>query len=221
MTIRWPEKTLRPQNVAFTPMARTLAGPTSVSGKTQVVSSAAGIWKATFGSVIVKKRAEVLAWRAVETLLEGRLNPILVPFCRAYNPLATVDGLYDAVPHSDDSYFSDGSGYVGGAMQVLSGGMAANATSGNIAIGYGGTIEPGQHFSVGERGYRLRSVVYTSANTADITFRPPLREAVANGAELNFDDPVVRMRLATDDAMDLELALRRFGTPSVSFVEDI
>jgi hypothetical protein len=29
------------------------------------------------------------------------------------------------------------------------------------------------------------------------------------------------MRLLNDDGMDLDLALRRFGTPTVQFVEDV
>ena len=58
-------------------------------------------------------------------------------------------------------------------------------------------------------------------DTGAMKFRPPLREAVVAGTELNFDDPVCRMRLASDDAMDLELALRRFGNPTVNFLEDV
>jgi hypothetical protein len=29
------------------------------------------------------------------------------------------------------------------------------------------------------------------------------------------------MRLASDDGMDLQLSLRRFGTPTVQFIEDV
>lgn len=221
MTIMWPVGVLRPQNVAFNIAPRSLAGPTSVSGKTQVISSDAGIWKATYGSIVVRSRAAVITHRAISTLLEGRMGTILVPLCRAYQPAPAADGLFDTVPHSDDALFSDGTGYVGNAAKVLTAAMAARAVSGAVTISHGGPIEPGQHFSVGERLYRLRSVTYTGANTANITFRPPLREAVAFGDELNFDRPACRMRLASDGEMDLELSLRRFGSPTVNFVEDI
>jgi len=224
MTIRWPEDVLRPQNVSFNIAPRSLAGPTSVSGVTQIVASDAGLWKITFGSIIVKDRAAVITHRAISTLLEGRLQPILVPFCRAYQPasaVGTADGLYDEVPHSDDAFFDDDTGYVGGSTEVVSAAMDARAVSGAVTIAYGGPIEPGQVFSIGERAYRLRTVVYTGTNTANITFRPPLREAAPYGTFLNFDDPIVRCRLASDDSMDLELALRRFATPTVQFVEDL
>ncbi|MNL55779.1 hypothetical protein D3C87_1792130 [compost metagenome] len=50
---------------------------------------------------------------------------------------------------------------------------------------------------------------------------PPLREPVLAGTELNFTRPVCRMRLATDDAMQIDLDLNRRGFPSLDFVEDL
>lgn len=222
MTIRWPVGVLRPQNVAFDIAPRSLAAPSSVSGQAQVVSADAGIWKATYGSLLVRSRASVIVHRAISNLLEGRLGAILVPLCRAYQPTLDIDGIYDTVPHDDDSPFDDESEYQGGGNLVtLSSGISARAVSANVTIAYGGTLEPGQHFSLGDRLYRLRTVVYTTETAAAITFRPPAREAVSEGVELNFDDPVCRMRLASDDAMDLELAMRRFGSPTVNFIEDL
>jgi hypothetical protein len=226
MTLRWPCDVLHPQNVAFDIAPRTLAAPASVSGITQVVATDAGIWKATYGDIGVRNRNSVLAFRAIGALLEGRLGSVLVPLCRAYQPridLAPGEApLYAQVPHSDETFFDDDSGYVGSVNSVtLAGALSARAISANITIAHGGTIEPGQHFSIGERLYRIRTVTYTAANAATITFRPPLREAAAAGVVVNFDDPVCRMRLATDNAMDLELALHRFGQPTVVFLEDL
>lgn len=220
MTIRWPVHVLRPQNVAFGISPRSLSAPSSVNGSGQVVSSDAGIWKATFGSVVLNKRQHTLAWRSIDALLEGRLGTILVPLCRGYQPVPTdTAGLYDAVPHSDDAFFDDDTGYVGRVIDVVTvGSMALRAVSGTVVVNYAGDIEPGQHFSVGERLYRVRSF---DADSGALTFRPPLREAVPSGTNLEFDDPVCRMKLATDDAMNLELSLRRFGTPTVNFVEDV
>lgn len=225
MTILWPISVLRPQNVSFDLAARSLAGPSSVSGIGQTVASDAGIWKAKFGNIIVKDRASVIAMRAIDVLLEGRLNPILIPLCRAYQPVpdgAVAAGLYAEVPHDDDAFFSDDSGYVSRVIDVeLAGDIAARGVSGSVVVTYAGTLEPGQHFSIGERLYRLRTVEYTSDTTADITFRPPLREAASAGDSLEFDNPVCRMRLASDSELNLELQLRRFSSPSCSFIEDL
>lgn len=226
MTIKWPDQVLRPRDVKFDIAPRTLSAPASVSGVSQVVASDAGIWKATLGNIVINKRNHVIAFRAIANLLEGRLGNILVPLCRAYQPIpdgftsTTAAALLDEVPHGDDTLFGDDTGYSGGTMSVsLASGISARAVSANIVIEYGGEIEPGQHFNIGERLYRVRTITYTTPNTAAMTFRPPLREAASAGDILEFDDPVCRMKLADDAAMDLDLSLRRFGNPTVNFVE--
>lgn len=225
MTILWPSQVLKPQHVGFDIVPRSLAGPTSVSGVTQVVASDAGIWRAVLSSILVRGREAIITYRAIATILEGRLTPILIPRCRAWQPVpdGAVDaGLYDEVPHSDDALFSDDSGYQSTVIDVtLASGIAAYTTSASITIGYADTLMPGQDFSIGERMYRLKSVVYASATSAAITFRPQLREAAAAGARLEFDNPVCRMRLATDNEMALTLDLRRSAKPTVAFIEDI
>lgn len=221
-TIMWPIHVLRPTSVAFNIAPRSLASPSSVSGFGQVVSSDAGIWKITFGGLVIRNRQHVLAHRAIATLLEGRLNPILVPLCRGYQPVpdgAVADGLYDEVPHDDNTFFDDESGYVGTVIDVVAAGnAAARAVSMNVTVNYAGDIEAGQHFSIGERLYKVRTF---DADTSALTFRPPLREAVTAGARLEFDNPICRVRLAGDDAMDLDLAGRKFGNPTVNFIEDL
>lgn len=225
-TIRWPDDVLRPQNVSFDLDSRSLAGPASVSGATQVVASDAGIWKATFGSVIVKSRQAVLAHRAIAALLEGRLGSILVPLCRGYGPSSGAvlsedeKALFAQVPHDDDAFFDDDTGYVGSLTDVvLAADAAVRATTLHVTVNYAADdIQPGMHFSLGERLYRIRTY---DAPTGAMTIRPPLREAVTAGDRLEFDSPVCRMRLLQDDGLDLELALRRFGSPTVQFIEDV
>ncbi len=221
MTDAWPVDVLRPQNVAWNIAPRSLRGPTSVSGVTQVVASDAGVWKATFSNVAIRNRTEVLAFRGIAVKLEGMLNPILVPRCGAYQP-----------EPGDNLAYPDARA----ASPANAGAVSLSVT--NITLK--STIVAGQDFSIGERMYRVRSVDYTdgfsshedgalfsddSGYLADgevsLTFRPKLRDAVALNAVLNFRSPVCRMRLATDNEMDLELQLHRFGAPTVTFVEDI
>lgn len=219
MTIAWPDQVLRPQSQAeFDIAPRTLAGPSSVSGFTQVVSSDAGIWKATLPNIPMRGRDEVLAFRAIAALLEGRLGTIMVPRCRGYGP--SPEGAdYSDIPHSDETLFYDDVGYAGGAISVsVVTAAAARAVSIDVEIVSAGEIEAGQDFSIGERMYRVRSVVYDDDTHATITFRPPLREAVAAGAELNFDAPACRMRLASDDEMS---GAAKGSVISVRFIEDV
>lgn len=220
----WPLDVLPPREIAVDLAPRSLAGPSSVSGFAQVVASDAGLWTITYGSVPVVTPPRVKMWRTMDVLLEGRLNPVLVPISNRYQPFAEADAdLYDAVPHSDDAFFADGSGYVLAPVidVIAAGGAALRATSIAVTINYAAVIEPGQHFSIGERMYRVRTVTYTDATHATITFRPPLREAVTAGARLEFDNPVCRMRLASDDSMRLSLDYNLWSFPSVSFIEDV
>jgi hypothetical protein len=228
-TILWPIDALPPRMPQCDIAPRSLAGPASVSGKSQVVSSDAGIWIASFAEIPVhadETLDRILCWRAIANLLEGRLNPILVPIVpRRSQPnqaVAAEFGLFDQVPHDDDTFFDDDTGYVGGANDVrLAGSVAVRAVTANVTINYGGTLQPGHDFSIGERGYRLRTVVYTSATTATITFRPPLRDAASLGDRLEFDEPVCRMKLAEDGGMNLPLDYGYWAFPTVQFVEDV
>lgn len=223
MTIRWPIDVLTPQGLAVDIAPRSLSAPPSISGAVQVVSSDAGIWRLTLDAIPVLHDQQVKAWRGIDNLLEGRLRPIVVPITRAFQPGWGVnDALTFPVEHSDGTPFADGVGYVGQTMDVrLAGSVAVRATTASVTIAYGGEIEPSQHFSIGERLYRVRTIIYTSATAATINFRPPLREAASAGARLEFDDPCVRVKLATDDAMSLPLEANMRAFPSISFVEDV
>jgi hypothetical protein len=205
-------------DAAFNIAPRSTRAPSAIAKNTQVVSSDAGIWTCVLSDVDVRGRDKVLTFRAIGVMLEGMLNPILIPRCRGYQPFDPDDAeLYEPVPHDDDATFDDGTSYVGLVIDVVAAsGANAGATSLTITVNYAGTIQPGQDFSIGERMYRIKSIDGTT-----LTFRPPLREAVSAGARLNFDDPVCRMRQATDDEMNLELQLRNTAKPTVRFIEDV
>lgn len=222
MTLMWPMQVLRPRVVAFDIAPRSLAGPSSVSGFAQVVASDAGLWKATLGDILIHNRQERLTFRAIATLLEGRLHPILIPLCRADQPVpagAVEDGLYETVPHDDQTPFDDETEYQGTVIDVVSASNeAVRSVSMTVTVNYASDVQPGMNFSIGERLYRVRTF---DPETSEMTFRPPLREAVEVGDHLEFDNPVGRFRLATDGEMDLELSMRRNGNPTVRFIEDL
>ncbi|MDE4556456.1 hypothetical protein LOF28_34705, partial [Sinorhizobium meliloti] len=80
-------------------------------------------------------------------------------------------------------------------MRLLSA-VASRAVSATFnVVAAGAKMQPGQIFSLGERLYRLRTVTWTSATVAAVTFRPPAREAAVAGQRVELDDPVCRMRL--------------------------
>lgn len=221
MTPLWPRKILPPQQPMFHFRAMNVSGPIADSAS-DVVSGDAGFWVATYGNVVVTTRERVLMFNALAAMLEGRLNPVLVPYCsRPYQPVDDA-ATFDELPHDDDTMFADGTGYVGSGTRVLiTADRPERAVTGTVDVTFGEMLMPGQVFSFGEFLYRLKFVSYTTPTRANIKWSPPLREAVVAGAELNFTDPVCRMRLATDDEMMLQLDLNKRGFPTVNFVEDL
>jgi hypothetical protein len=219
----WPIESLSPREFSLQLAARTLAGPSSISGVSQVVASDAGIWRLTLGSIPVLDQRRVILWRTLSGLAEGRMNPFLVPVTRFYQPYAPEwTSQYEPAPHTDAGVFNDGSEYQGAVIDVtLASNIPVRGTTANIAIHVAHEIQPGQHFSIGERLYRIRTIEKTGEGAATITFRPPAREAATIGTRLEFDLPVCRMRLASDNEMDLALDYGRWAFPSVNFIEDV
>lgn len=223
-TVFWPMDLLIPQKVRFDIAPRSLSGPAAISGFSQVVSSDAGIWLATFSDIPVKTRAEVNTWRAISALLEGRTGSLIVPLSTPWLYQPSYTGEWEtSVPHSDDSYFSDGTGYLSSDNVIyFTSAAALRATSATVTIDQApNDMQPGQHFSINDSLYRLKTVVYSSATSATITFTPPLRAAAAALTELEFDRPTCTMRLATDNEMDLPLDIGRWGNPSINLIEDV
>lgn len=227
--IFWPFAVLRPRNIKIDPAPRTLGGPASINGVAQVAAADAGIWTACYDIIPVHDQygeSRVLLWRAIDVQSEGRLNPILIrarDIRRQPIPAGvSYDDLGVAVPHSDDAFFSDGSGYVSWLIEVaLASGAALRATTLSLTKTACGDLSPGHRFSLGERLYQIKSVTSQSAGAAVVTIWPPLREAVDAGDRLNFDDPVLRVRLVSDREMALPLDYGLWSFPTVNFVEDV
>jgi hypothetical protein len=99
--------------------------------------------------------------------------------------------------------------------------VAKRAISCTVDVIAADTLQPGQVFSLGERLYQITDVIDLTGTLRQLSFMPPAREAVAADTELEFTNPVCRMRLASDDAMALDLDMNKRGFPSVDFVEDL
>ena len=79
-----------------------------------------------------------------------------------------------------------------------------------------------QHRTVGWRRYRVVGVQangWQGEQHKVFSIRPPLREALDGSERVDWQRVRCVMRLATPDAMRLPLQLRRFGQPSLRFIE--
>ncbi|WP_316158780.1 MULTISPECIES: hypothetical protein [unclassified Bradyrhizobium] len=212
-------------------------GATADSTAVVVRSDGGGYWIATMSDVSLGARAvgqgrqrqrnATLLWRAVRQVAKGGAAPMTV-WCNDAQarpwPAGVAQGAPPAVPHGDDTPFSDGSEYEQAMIDIICGAAALRATSLGIIINRAGSLVGGERFSinhdtVGWRVYEISTVVYSDATHATIGFNPPLRENVVAGTALEFDRPRCTMRLATPGAMDLAEQPWTFNSVTVQFVE--
>ncbi len=209
-----------------------LRGGTALSGVARSVrSDGGGLWLLEYGGIFVRTPDQVRAWRAWEAFLDGGATNCVVPFIDyRHAPRPLISGVPalppPAVPHSDDTYLSDDTGYGGSVISaVLTADAALRATTLGIQMLVGSDLRGGEHFTldhadIGPRLYRVISIESADASVHQVTIRPPLREAVTAGTVADFDTPRFVASLADADGMDLELQNNRFATgASVRFLE--
>lgn len=193
----WPTCDLVPEDIDVQAVSETQTPGRALSGRQQIVQRAAGHWRIELIGIPIWTKAHALLARQIETALDGRNGTIMVPF-------------YEA---------------------KLSATPIAATAAGDFAIGdvvfaitqtAGAAIRAGMHFSIAERGYRIKRVRAADADgNFTVIIWPPLREATALGGTLNFNDPMVRCRLERDDGMAVMLENLAFGKHTVAFVEDV
>lgn len=199
---------------------RNMTTSPSITGTIQVSASAPPVWSASYTEISIRTSAQRLAFTGLGYLLQGMRNTVIVPVCPIDQPFAAGYG-NTTVPHSDESSHDDDAPYFQSGISVsVSADTAANATTLPIDIISAGLIQSGQKFSINNRLYAIRRADYITATTATLLISPPLRESVIAGDWVEFANPTLRMRLASDREMTLNADHHRFDTPSVNFVED-
>lgn len=228
----WPIDLFRFSVLDVSLQGRTVTGGQSVSGISQAVrTDGGGLWRISFGGIVLRTPDQVRAWRAWEGILDGGAQNVIVPICDLrHGPRPIVGGVPvtpgATVPHSDDEYFSDTTGYVTPLIEAETVGTAVlGATTIDIDVTVGEMLRGGEHFCLIhdarlERLYRAVKVTAVVGTVHTVQIRPPLREATTAAMPVDFDRPRCVMRLADPEAMRLALQMGRFADGlSVSFVE--
>lgn len=223
--IDWPAN-LKPNSAMFPVLERnTASAGVSVTGQERLIATDAGRWRYGF-RVPVRRRDEVLSWRALMAQAEGRTFMLRVPICDSlYDPAFAIRSAISranasGVLHSDSAPFGDGAGYALSLVNaVVTATVASGATSITVTMPTGLTVQPGHFFSDGDRLYQVKTATLTTGTTYALTFRPRLRVEIPTGHEVSFDRLFCTMRFAGDDMLDVEQELRRFSELSLTFVE--
>lgn len=199
--ILWPFDDLKPRDIGIYPVAAPIGGGFALTGKEPVTDSGAGYWRIVLGAIPVKTRTNILIWRGLEAEAEGRGRTFAIP-------------IYDGkrAPWPD---------LPGGAIDAEAvADVQAGATGIQISPISIGDLEPGMHFSVADRLYRIVRVDGESS-VFDCIIWPPVRDAFPAGMALEFRRPLCRVRLANDLGMSLDLDGHKRAEVSVEFVEAI
>lgn len=225
MSFFWPKDILKPQSFAIDINHRSLRGPTSASGFTQVISNSAGIWKASFSDIPVYSQSMIKLWRAIDALAEGQLNPFYIPcweFRRAPLPTGVTEITEQETPHDDDVLFEDDTPYVGNIndLTVLEGAVSGSTTIKLLKV-TDALIEPPNRFSINGRLYQITRIIEQTETEVSVNILPPLREPLLIGDIAEFDFPWLRVRLASDNEMNLPLNFDHDSFPTVNFIEDL
>lgn len=187
-----------------------------------------GQWLAKMNSLRLMTRDHVAAFRAFRiqarggvTLMEIYREDILQP----WQVNGEAAGPYAPIPHSDGSWFSDGSGYYQPYIHARTvGSTAERATSIVMRFSRGGPLRGGEPFSIKHptqlwRMYEVATVLINSDGDSVVTFDPPLREIVADDTRIEFDRPRCTMRAFSVDAMNFTLETKPLPRPSATFLE--
>lgn len=204
-----------------------------------VRSDGGGFWSCVMNDVTLsgagsargrdRQRISTLLWRAVRQICDGGANRVVVwrndAGFRPW-PEGVAQGVPAPIPHSDDTFFSDGTGYYQSKIDVTAAAASLRDTSLDLTLNVcapliGGECFSIQHTDVGWRLYEIATVTYDEDDDtqATITFNPPLRGDIAANMRLEFDRPRCVMRLKSPSSMDLSVQPWTFNQASVDFVE--
>jgi hypothetical protein len=199
----------------------TRSGGTAINGMEQVISPLTAIWQ--WRVVLpINTVGRARAWRATLAKLDGRFNYLRARVCDRYRlGRREVGATYSGteVPHSDDSLFSDDTGFAlaqpSSPVQVAA---ARGASSVRVlAADFNGAMTAGVFFSINDHLYVVTDWEEDGDDIA-LTFKPPLRAAVTVDDLVEFDARAVWV-LDADDMGKMPLRLGRFGEVELTLTE--
>lgn len=224
-----PRLVLKAETLAWNLVSQVATPGRSGSGVLPITRvDGGGLWMAQ-SELLLHTSDQIRTWRALRMAADGGATAFVLSRFDYFPPYPVIGGEtvteYEPVPHSDDATFSDGSGYAQSAVVARTvGATALRATAMTLELISGEPLRGGECFSIYHedmlwRMYEVKSVVIDGDGHSAITFRPPLREAVADGANVEFDLPRCMMQLAKPDAMDVTLLMAQMARQSAQFIE--
>jgi len=220
--LTFPTALFKPGTLRKRIVGASIGGGQSVSGVSQsAATSAGGHWVFELEGVNLWDRAKFNTWEGIAAIEDNGATQFVVPICdRIHQPFGDPKRLL-GIGNGDDSVFDDGALWAAEQITAsITGSAALRATRLTIACDH--TVEVGNHFTgwhlaKGQRMYRIAQVHGQGGGSADISIRPPLRQATSDGFPLDFDNPRSVMTVQGDMSATLEMLKR--GSGKVTFQE--
>lgn len=229
--LTFPTHLFNPARIQMVPAGVTLSGGETLLGETDVVrTDGGGYWRVLMSGIELVSPDLVRAWRAWEDHLEGGVTRVLVPVSDVRNAPRPVIGGRLGTPSemkatAPNPYFPEAVGFAAPfIVATVVNAAALRATQLTINVSRGGRVKGGEIFALdhpvkGRRCYRVGRVLSQAGQTATVTIRTPLREAVDAGAAADFDWPSMVATLIPNTDISPDLQYSRSSTVDIAFRE--
>lgn len=227
--LTFPTHLFRPDSIKVTPVGVTVQGGESLSGEVDLLmTDGGGRWRIELGGIWLNTPDKIRAWRVWEDIFYSGVNRVLVPIADIRQTNRVITGGVEVAPGplaitGADPYVPEAVAYaVQPVTAVTVGAKALRATSMTVNITKGAPLRGGEFFSIdhataGRRLYRVGRITARPTGTqATFDVRPPLREAVASDAAVDFSWPSLTCTVAPD--ADISPEIDRSGTAMVGVV---
>ncbi len=233
----FPVDFLRPTRASFDNVGSGFEGGVNGLGESiSVETSGGGIITASYQGMVLEgpdERHEVLNWLGAR--LNGGFRFINVPIVNdKIGMFPTIRGtqrpIITGIPHSDGSFFSDGSGYSQATVWgELTEDVALNAGIISVRV-YGASRQAfrwSDWFSIyhdvkGWRAYRSWKLISQTEEenpVSRIAISPPLRQATPAGTRVELARPTCVMKLSKGQTVPWEFDGWYHARPNISFTE--
>ncbi|MBC7148073.1 MAG: hypothetical protein H5U22_01735 [Rhizobium sp.] len=221
----WPYCLLTPRKPRADPSPFTRSGGASLGGVEPATRTDRGWWTVDYGDILLTNtsRAKWRTWGAIRQHLSGRSGLIAVRIPASLSaPYAS--GKHEPVTYttrSDGTTFDDGTRHAQGAINVVTDGVTPiGATTIRLRIINAAADLVGVRFSFNHAAYETGPVISVDGDVWEVPVTPAVRQTIPAGSDLEFDNPTVVCRLASDRGMDLpQDAIGKTALASVSFIE--
>ena len=222
----FPVYLFNPANVRANIIARVITGGESLNGEIDAIATdGGGRGQITYSGIDLTNPTVMRQWEAWEAYLDGGAVDCLVPMLTVARANRPFGGGQPAKMHgllADDPLFPTSLGYAAPYISAaITADAALRATELTINVTRGAPLQGGETFSIGGRGYRIQRVKSRPAvQSAVVDIRPPLREALTNGDELEFSFPLLKCRLQHNQDIGLDIFQNKSANTTITFVEN-